>query len=101
MKDSIKECIGFQWDNGNIDKNWDKHFVSAPECEEIFFNQPLFIAVDEVHSEDEKRYFALGRTNFDRYVFLVFTIRSLHIRVISARDMNKKERASYDKKIAS
>ena len=73
---------GFQWDNGNFLKNWEKHSVSNSECEEMFFNQPIIVADDEKHSRTEKRHFALGKTNGGRRLFVVFTIRKDTIRVI-------------------
>ena len=94
---SIKKLQGikeFEWDRGNLEKNWLKHGVSPLECEQVFFNQP-FIAPDTKHSNKEERFFVLGRTDFDRYLFLVFTIRKQRIRIISARDMNRKERKIY------
>lgn len=87
----------FEWDKGNEFKNQDKHDVSNPECEEVFFNQPLITSNDEKHSTDEARYHALGKTNETRLLFVVFTIRGNKIRVISARDMNRKERTIYEK----
>ena len=87
---------GFQWDIGNIDKNLIKHNVSNTECEEVFFNKPFIIKLDENHLQEEARYYILGKTNEDRKLFLVFTTRSSLIRVISARDMNKKERMVHD-----
>ena len=88
-------CAGFDWDEGNRDKNWISHQVTSSECEEIFFNQPLVVADDVPHSKDEQRYYALGQTNAGRLLFLVFTIRTELIRVISARDMSRKERKEY------
>jgi len=41
FKKILLKCTGFEWDEGNKDKNWIKHKVSNSECEEIFFNQPL------------------------------------------------------------
>ena len=89
-------CLGFQWDTGNSEKNWSKHRVSPFECEQVFFNQPLVAAEDPMHSEKELRYYILGQTDDGRKLFVVFTIRGHFIRVISARDMNKKERAFYE-----
>jgi uncharacterized DUF497 family protein len=89
-------CTGFEWDEGNIDKNWLKHRVSWTECEELFFNQPLIVAKHEKHSPDEPRYYALGRTDAGRWLFVVFTVRRSLVRVISAREMSKKERRAYD-----
>ncbi len=87
---------GFEWDEGNITKNWESHGVTHIECEEVFFNVPLVINVDEPHSIAETRYYVLGKTNSRRLLFLVFTIRNDKIRVISARDMNRKERKIYE-----
>ena len=93
----IEDIQGFQWDKGNTLKNMEKHQVSNSECEEIFFNSPLIVADDEQHSRIEKRYFALGKTTDGRRLFIVFTLRQETIRVISARDMSKKERNIYEK----
>jgi uncharacterized DUF497 family protein len=54
---------------------------------------------DTKHSENENRLYLLGRTDQDRLLFVVFTIRKNLIRVISARDMNKKEREIYNEEI--
>jgi uncharacterized DUF497 family protein len=97
MKEIFKNCEGFHWDKGNIEKNWIKHKVEAGECEEVFFNIPFIVEHDIKHSTDEERYFALGQTDPGRYLFIVFTIRKKLIRIISARDMNKKERKIYEK----
>ena len=91
----LSNLTGFDWDKGNRDKNWVKHKVSDAECEEILFNIPSVVFPDEGHSESEKRYYALGSTDMNRLLFLVFTVRRDRIRVISARDMTKKERKRY------
>ena len=96
MKDVFDTCTGFDWDEGNAYKNWEKHRVTQGECEQVFFNEPLVVSDDLAHSHKEKRWFLLGKTDADRLLFLVFTLRQDKIRVISARDMNKKERKIYD-----
>ena len=73
-----------------------RHRVTRGECEQFFFNEPLFVFDDTKHSKVEQRWFLLGRTDADRPLFLVFTVREKLIRVISARDMNRKEREIYD-----
>lgn len=90
----LLECTGFDWDEGNSEKNWIKQQVSRAECEELFFNEPLVVAPDERHSADEPRYYVLGQTDEGRRVFVVVTIRDKLIRVISARDMRKAKRRS-------
>jgi len=92
----IEQCEGFQWDIGNSEKNWDKHGVSRKDCEEAFFNQPLLLVPDLAHSKQEQRYFVLGQTDEKRRLFVAFTIRSNLVRVISARDMSRKERKLYE-----
>lgn len=87
---------GFDWDDGNRDKNWEKHQVSNGECEEVFFNIPLLLQPDPAHSQTEARYYLLGQTNAGRRLFVSFTIREDKIRVISARDMSKRERNFYE-----
>lgn len=87
---------GFDWDEGNIGKNWERHRVSHIECEEVFFNAPLIVNEDEPHSEREDRYYVLGKTDSGRLLFVVFTRRGNKIRIISARDMNRKERKVYE-----
>ena len=92
----LEHITGFQWDDGHIGKNWAKHGILDSECEEIFFNHPLLITIDQEHSGyDEARYLALGRTNRGLRLFVVFTIRGELIRVISARKMTRKERRRY------
>lgn len=87
---------GFDWDDGNRDKNWEKHQVSNRECEEVFFNIPLLLQPDPIHSKTEIRYYLLGQTNAGRRLFVSFTIRGENIHVISARDMSKRERTFYE-----
>lgn len=93
--DDLEGCIGFQWDEGNTDKNLEKHGVSDAECEQIFFNDPLVAGEDEEHSQDEPRGFALGHTDAGRHLFVVFTVRNQLVRVISARPMTQREQRRY------
>jgi hypothetical protein len=86
---------GFEWDSGNMEKNWVLHKVTWTEIEEAFFNQPTLTYPDAKHSHAEERFYALGRTGEDRWLQIVFTIRKNRIRVISARDMSKNERKLY------
>lgn len=79
-----------------MEKNWELHGVSAVESEQVFFQRPILIARDPLHSQDEFRYSALGKTVADRELTIVFTIRSTLIRVISARDMSRRERRVYE-----
>ena len=88
---------GFDWDDGNARKNADKHDVSQGEAEQLFFNEPLLTIPDRAHSQGEMRIHALGRTDENRLLHVTFTLRNgeSRIRVISARDMSRKERVFY------
>jgi uncharacterized protein len=96
MNEIIDNCTGFEWDKGNSLKNWLRHQVTQGECEQVFFNEPLIIHHDEKHSGEEQRWFLLGRTDAGGLLFIVYTVRKNLIRIISARDMNKRERRIYD-----
>ncbi len=89
--------VGFDWDAGNSRKNEVKHGVTPSEAEEVFFNNPLLISADDKHSESERRYLALGKTNQARALTVIFTLRqdATLIRISSARDQHRKERHLY------
>jgi len=93
----LAKITGFDWDSGNARKN-EKHGVSTAESEQVFFNEPLLLVVDIKHSRGEIRFHALGKTDEGRSLHITFTLRNEgeKIRVISARDMHKKERVIYE-----
>jgi uncharacterized DUF497 family protein len=95
--DHETEATEFEWDEGNAAKNWIRHRVTQSECEEVFFNRPLVVAEDEAHSDHELRFFALGQTDAGRLLLVVYTIRGERVRVISARDMIRSERRTYER----
>jgi uncharacterized protein len=94
-KDPLAACTGFDWDDANGPKNWDRHRVTPEEAEDVFFNEPLVVRSDTGHSRREKRYYALGQTSAGRYLFVAFTLRASLLRVISVREMNQRERETY------
>ena len=96
-RDILANCTGFEWDDGNLTKNWDKHEVSEGECEQVYFRQSLIVRRDKKHSKLENRYYVLGRTDAERMLFMVFTVRNNKIRIISARDMTRAEKKRYRK----
>lgn len=95
LLDRLRECEGFEWDDGNSGKNLEKHGVTDGACEQVFFNQPLVALPDARHSRDEERLHILGRTDAGQNLLVVCTLREKKIRVISARPMKKKEREVY------
>lgn len=93
----LSKISGFDWNEGNNLKNA-KHSVSMAESEQVFFNAPLLLLTDVKHSQQEPRFHALGKTDADRLLHITFTLRDpgKNIRVISARDMHRKERTIYE-----
>jgi uncharacterized DUF497 family protein len=96
VEELLKSCEEFDWDKGNELKNWESHSVKKTEAEQVFFNHPLLV-FDTYTQNDEDRFLALGVTNGGRFLTIIFTIRKKKlIRVISARDMSRKERKVYE-----
>jgi uncharacterized DUF497 family protein len=96
-RDPLAACTGFDWDEANAVKNWERHRVTPEEAEDVFFHDPLVVRSDPTHSKQEKRYWALGKTGRERWLFVAFTIRRNRIRVISVRDMSRREREAYER----
>ena len=95
---ALPESLEFEWDEGNEQKNWLKHRVSAQEAEEPFFAEERAIRDDIRHSTGrEARNILIGRSKRGRLLFIVYTIRKEKIRIISARDADKKEVLLYEK----
>ncbi len=94
----LERIAGFDWDAANSAKSIDKHGVSSIEAEQVFTNEPLLVVADPKHSAAEPRWHALGKTHAGRLLHVTFTLRfdGTRIRVISARDMHRKERRRYE-----
>jgi uncharacterized protein len=94
----LARVVGFDWDDGNSRKSQEKHGVDQFEAEQVFVDPDLLLRDDTGHSELEERSQALGRTTDGRYLHVTFTLREdgTKIRVISARPMNRKEKALYE-----
>lgn len=94
---NLAKITGFDWDDGNARKN-ETHSVFTAEAEQVFFNAPLLLLEDTAHGKLEPRNHALGKTDGGRTLYITFTLRQSGelIRVISARDMHRKERLIYD-----
>jgi len=95
-RDPLAECTGFDWDEAKGEKNWEKHSVALWECEEVFLNRPILVRGDPQYSRAEERYYALGRSDSGRLLFVAFTIRRKLIRPISFRGRTAKERRHYE-----
>ena len=95
--DPLAACTGFDWDEANVSKNWERHRVTPEEAEDVFFHDPFVSRSDPGHSKREKRYMALGQTARGRRLFVAFTVRRNLIRVVSVRDMNRRESEEYQR----
>ena len=95
LPDYLPGLDGFQWDAGNLEKNWHAHQVSAGEIEQAFFNRPVIVAGDLKHSRVETRHYLLGRSNEGRRLAITFTVRGTLVRPIMAREMSRVERRIY------
>lgn len=91
------QVTGFEWDEGNSEKNWRRHGVTQADAEQVFLNRPLIVAGSPKHSSGEVRYFALGHSDVGRLLAVVFALRGSLLRVISARPMSRRERRIYAK----
>lgn len=92
---ALELCTGFDWDDWNTGKNWERHRVTPEEAEDVFFHDPMLLRSDSGHSGTERRFQAMGETASGRKLLVVFTVRRNLIRVISARDLNRKESNEY------
>lgn len=91
----IGKVFEFEWDKGNINKN-SKHNVEDKEAEDVFFDENKVVYKDKLHSKVEDRFIVLGKTEGRRLLYVVFTNRGRRIRIISARDTDKKEVKIYE-----
>jgi uncharacterized DUF497 family protein len=89
-------AVEFEWDRGNSGKN-KKHGVEDSESEEVFFDEYKAALRAAVRSGGEERSILIGKTKKDRLLFVVFTLRGGKVRIISARDVNRKEAHLYEK----
>ena len=86
----------FEWDQWNINKNRLKHRVEPNESEEAFFDDKKYTFEDTKHSDAERRFILIGKTKANRILYIAFTVRDGKVRVVSARDINKKEVILYE-----
>ena len=100
MIKSFDDITGFDWDKFNTEKIFEKHKVTANECEEVF-QYPLKIFAVAKNINVEERYDVLGKTKNHRELTVIFTLRKHLIIVISARPQSKKEKIIFRNEIKS
>lgn len=89
----------FEWDLGNTTHLWERHQVRPFEAEEAMEDSYAMEGPDQLHSQNEIRFTIIGRTRKGRMLFLVFTVRDHHIRILHGRDTKRKEVKLYEEKI--
>ena len=88
--------MNFEWDEKKAASNKSKHSVSFDEATTVF-GDPLAITFgDPSHSDREDRFLTFGRSSDDKYLVVSHTDRDDKIRIISAREMTRKERSDYE-----
>ena len=89
---------GIIWLRKIVDKIEAKHHITQDEVEEVFVNNPQYRFLERGKIEGDHVYSAYGRTDAGRYVTVIF-IRKFGNRalILSARDMDRKERKQYGK----
>lgn len=81
------------------DKLIRKYHVTRDEVKEVLDSQPRIRFVERGNVAGEDVYLALGRTDAGRYLAVYFIHKlSGDALIISARDMDSKERKQYAKK---
>ena len=89
----------FIWLPDIVDKLAYKHSLFPDEVEEVFFNRPRFCFMEKGRIAGEDLYMALGQTDAGRYLSVFFIRKEGRLAlIISARDMDTKERKRYGRK---
>ena len=82
---SLDEVIIFEWNSGNLDKSRRKHGVTPEEAESVFTDENSLVLPDKKHSIIEKRFAIFGKSDLNRSLYVIFTVRGEKVRIISAR----------------
>ena len=89
----------FEWDARKAAVNRTKHGVSFDEAATVFSDPEALDGPDLHHSERESRSLRLGRAATGRVLIVAYTVRRRDdgesIRIISARQASRRERAAY------
>jgi len=85
----------FVWDSEKEKQNIQKHNVDFFTACEVFYDKKRIIAVDEKHSNEEQRYFCIGKTN-NRVLTVRFVYRNKLIRIFGGGYW-RKGRLLYEK----
>ena len=91
--------IDFEWDNAKAKTNLRKHGVSFSEAATVLRGGLSITIHDPDHSDAEDRYITIGTSVSGRFLIVAHTDRGDRTRIISARELTRKEREAYENKI--
>jgi hypothetical protein len=90
------KITGIIWLQKIVEKLAKKHHITQDEVEQVLANNPQFRFLEQGRIEGENVYSVYGRTDAGRYVTVIFIRKFGNCAlVISARDMDRKERKQY------
>ena len=88
--------LNFEWDETKNESNVEKHGVDFKEAATIFADSFSYTFDDPAHSDEEPRFLTFGLTSTGKLLLVSHTDREDNIRIISARELTKKERKFYE-----
>ena len=86
----------FEWNEGKATTNLSKHGVSFDEAKTVFDDSLYVDFYDPNHSYDEHRYIIVGQLQKGRLLIVSYMERSNVIRLISTREVTRRERKAYE-----
>ena len=86
----------FDWDDDKAEINFVRHGISFLEAASVFDDDLSITFLDPDHSVDEERLIIIGHSNRGRLLFVSHTDRNRRPRIISAREVTRRERKVYE-----
>ena len=86
----------FDWDDSKAEANFIKHGVSFLEAASVYDDEFSITFRDPDHSADEERFVIIGHSQRGRLLFVSHTDRGDRLRIISAREVTRRERKVYE-----
>lgn len=88
--------MDFDWDDNKAEANFVKHGVSFLEAASVFDDELSITFRDPDHSADEERFVIIGHSHRGRLLFVSHTDQDDRPRIISAREVTRRERKVYE-----
>lgn len=86
----------FDWDPKKASRNLKRHSVSFQEAATVFGDTLSVTAADPDHSLEENRCIIVGQSHRGRLLIVSHAEHRDRIRIISARELTRKERRTYE-----